>query len=167
MNTIGQRLRMIRKKESLHLKDVGVICGITDQTVSRYERDQRSPENEFLKRFVTHFKINTDWLLFGTRPIYKVSEKEKDVKKSFIELSETIQSQDVPGIDPQRIIDDIPEKLDFTLQKITDDIPENYLLLIKCMMKSPIIRKGILQYFYLFLKPMIDNHPGLSESDQD
>lgn len=150
--TIGQRLRMIRKKENLLLKEVGAICGITDQSLSRYERDQRTPENEFLKRFVTHFKLNTDWLLFGTPPIYKEAAQERDVKKSFIELSEKIKSKDVPGIDPQKII---------------DDIPGNYLLMIKYMMNYPIIRKGVFQFFYLILKPMIDNHPELSEPDQD
>jgi transcriptional regulator with XRE-family HTH domain len=149
--TVGQRLRMIRKKENLLLKEVGAICGITDQSLSRYERDQRTPENEFLKRFVTHFKLNTDWLLFGTPPIYKVADQERDVKKSFIELSEMIKSKDVPGIDPQKII---------------DDIPENYLLMIKYMMNYPIIRNGIFQFFYLLLKPMIDNHPELSEDQE-
>ena len=150
--TIGQRLRMIRKKENLLLKEVGAICGITDQSLSRYERDQRTPENEFLKQFVTHFKLNTDWLLFGTPPIYKVAAQERDVNKSFIELSEMIKSKDIPGIDPQKII---------------DDIPGNYLLMIKYMMKYPIIRNGIFQFFHLLLKPMIDKHPELSEPDQD
>jgi transcriptional regulator with XRE-family HTH domain len=152
MNTIGQRLKMIRKKENLRLREVGAICGITDQSLSRYERDQRSPENEFLKRFVTHFKINTDWLLFGTPPIYKVSEKEKNVKKSFIELSEAIKSKDVPGIVPKESI---------------DDLPENYIVLIEYMLKYPIIRKGVFHFFYLLLKPMIDKHPELLEPDQD
>jgi transcriptional regulator with XRE-family HTH domain len=148
--TIGQRLRMIRKKENLILKEVGAICGITDQSLSRYERDQRTPENEFLKRFVKHFNINTDWLLFGTPPIYKVAYQDRDVKKSFIELSEMIKSKDV-HID---------------VQKIIDDIPENYLLLIKYMLKYPIIRKGIFQFFYLLLKPMIDKNPELSEQGE-
>jgi len=67
-----------------------------------------------------------------------------------------ISSKDVPGIDR-------PDKLDVTLEKITDDIPENYLLMLKYMMKNPIIRKGIFQFFYLFLKPLIDKHPEFLE----
>jgi transcriptional regulator with XRE-family HTH domain len=158
--TVGERLKMIRKKENLLLKEAGDICGITAQTLSRYENNDRKPDYEFLGRFVKHFKISSDWLLFGEPPIYKAVDLDRNVIESFIELYGLINSKDIPNID-------IPEKLDFTLQKITDDIPENYLLLIKYMMKNPIIRKGILQYFYLFLKPLIDNHPGLSESDQD
>jgi transcriptional regulator with XRE-family HTH domain len=149
--TIGERLRMIRKKENLVLKEVGELCGITDQSLSRYERDKRYPENEFLKRFVTHFKLNTDWVLFGTLPIYKVDDKEKDAKKCFIEFSEMIKSKDVPGIDPQKVI---------------DDITENYLVLNKYMLNYPIIRKGIFQFFFFLLKPMIDNHPEISDDQE-
>jgi transcriptional regulator with XRE-family HTH domain len=146
--TIGERLKMIRKKENLVLKEVGEICGITDQSLSRYERDKRYPESEFLKRFVTHFKLNTDWLLFRILPIYKVDDKEKDVKKYFIEFSEMIKSKDVPGIDPQKVI---------------DDLPENYLVLNKYMLNYPIIRKGVFQFFFFLLKPIIDNHPEISD----
>jgi transcriptional regulator with XRE-family HTH domain len=157
--TIGERLRMIRKKEKLLLKQVGDICGITAQTLSRYEINERKPDYEFLGLFVKHFKISSDWLLFGESPIYRGGDLDRDVKESFIELSDLISSKDIPGMD-------IPEKLDFNLQKITDDIPENYLLLLKYMMKTPIIRKGIFQFFYLFLKPLIDKHPELLEEGE-
>jgi transcriptional regulator with XRE-family HTH domain len=149
--TIGERLKMIRKKENLLLKEVGEICGITDQSLSRYERDQRTPENEFIKRFVTHFKLNTDWLLFGTLPIYKVDDKEREAKKYFIEFSEMIKSKDIPGNDPQKAI---------------DDLPENYLVLLKYMLNYPIIRKGIFQFFFFLLKPMIDTHPEISDDQE-
>ena len=157
--TIGERLRMIRKKERLMLKEVGDICGITAQTLSRYEKDERKPDYEFLGRFLKHFKISSDWLLFGESPIFKGSELDKDIKESFIELSHLISSKDIPGID--RL-----EKFDLTLGKITDDVPENYLLMLKYMMKNPIIRKGIFQFFSLFLKPLFDEHPELLEQGQ-
>jgi transcriptional regulator with XRE-family HTH domain len=157
--TIGERLKMIRKKEGLMLKEVGDICGTTAQTLSRYEKNERKPDYEFLGHFVKHFKISSDWLLFGESPIYKGGELDKDVKASFIELSHLISSKDIPGIDR-------PEKFDVTLERITDDIPENYLLMLKYMMKNPIIRMGIFQFFYLFLKPLIDEHPELLEEGQ-
>ena len=157
--TIGERLRMIRKKEKLMLKELGDICGITAQTLSRYEKDERKPDYEFLGHFLKHFKISSDWLLFGESPIYKGGELDKEVKESFIELSHLISSKDIPGID--RL-----EKFDLTLEKITDDVPENYLLMLKYMMKNPIIRKGIFQFFYLFLKPLFDEHPELLEQGQ-
>ncbi|NIM16958.1 MAG: helix-turn-helix domain-containing protein [Candidatus Aminicenantes bacterium] len=157
--TIGERLRMIRKKENLLLKEAGSACGISAQTLSRYENNDRKPDYEFLGRFVKHFNVSTDWLLFGETPIYRAADLDRDVKESFIELSDLIRSKKIPDLN-------IPSKLDFT-KKISDDIPENYLLLIKYMLKYSLIRKGIFQFFYLLLKPLIDTHPKLSESDQN
>lgn len=156
--TIGERLRMIRKKKNLLLKQVGDMCGITAQTLSRYEHNERKPDYEFLGHFVKHFNISSDWLLFGESPIYKTAALDRDIKESFIELSQLISSKEIQGLDT-------PKKLGFTLQKITDDIPENYLLLLKYMMKNPIVRKGVFQLFYLFLKPLLDKHPELSEKE--
>ncbi len=157
--TIGERLRMIRKAKNLKLVEVGDIFDMTVQTISRYENNQRTPDNDFLEAFGKHFNLSGNWLLYGETPIYRKDAKDRDLKESFIELSHLIRSKDIPGIDS-------PIKIDFT-KKITDDIPENYLLLIKYMLRYPIIRKGIFQIFNLFLKPLIDKNPELSEPGQD
>lgn len=153
--TIGERLRMIRTKENLLLKEVGNLCGISEQTLSRYERGQRTPDNEFLKEFINHFKVSPDWLYLGQSPIYRDDQyKKREVKEAFIELSQLINAKELPGIT-------IPEKFDFSLQKVTDDNPDNYLLLLKYMLKYPLIRKGIFQFFLFILKPLIDKNPEL------
>ncbi|MGD2090028.1 MAG: helix-turn-helix transcriptional regulator [Candidatus Aminicenantes bacterium] len=148
--TIGARLKMIRKSKELKLIEVGKIFDITAQTLSRYENDQRTPDNDFLEAFGKYFNLSGNWLLYNEPPIYKTDIQDRDIKESFLELSNLISSKDVHDID-------IPTELDFS-QKITSDNPENYLLLIKYMLKYPIIRKGIFQFFYLLLKPLIDNH---------
>lgn len=157
--TIGARLKAIRKAEKLKLIEVGKLFDVTAQSLSRYENGVREPPNEFIEAFGKHFNLSGNWLLYNEPPIYRTEEQERGIKESFLELSNLISSKDVPGID-------LPVRSDLT-QKITDNIPENYLLLFKYMMKYPMIRKGILQFFYLLLKPMIDNHPELSEPDQD
>jgi len=155
---IGERLRMIRKKRNLLLKEAGAICGISAQTLSKYEKNDRKPDYEFLGRFVKNFNVSADWLLFGEPPIYKAADLDRDITESFIELSNLVSSKDIPGIDT-------PVKFDFT-QKIIDDIPENYIILIKYMLKYPMIRKGIFQFFYIFLKPLIDKDSEISETSQ-
>lgn len=148
--TIGERLKMIRTKENLLQKEVGTLCGVSMQTLSRYEKDARMPDNDFVKEFVKHFNVSTDWLLFGKSPIYTNDQtRDRDVKESFIELSHLINTKEFPGLD-------IPEKFDFNVQKITDDIPDNYLLLLKYMQKYPLIRRAIFQFFLFILKPQID-----------
>ncbi len=150
--TIGARLKAIRKAEKLKLIEVGKLFDITAQTLSRYENNQRTPDNDFLEAFGKHFNLSGNWLLYNEPPIYRTDEKERDIKESFLELSNLINYKDVINID--------------MTEKITDNTPENFLLLIKYMLQYPIIRKGIFQFFYLLLKPMIDNHPELSEQDE-
>jgi len=150
--TIGARLKAIRKAEKLKLIEVGKLFDITAQTLSRYENNQRTPDNDFLEAFGKHFNLSGNWLLYNESPIYRTDEKERDIKESFLELSNLINYKDVIDID--------------MTEKITDNTPENFLLLIKYMLQYPIIRKGIFQFFYLLLKPMIDNHPELSEQDE-
>jgi transcriptional regulator with XRE-family HTH domain len=150
--TIGARLKAIRKAEKLKLIEVGKLFDITAQTLSRYENNQRTPDNDFLEAFGKHFNLSGNWLLYNEPPIYRTDEKERDIKESFLELSNLINYKDVIDID--------------MTEKITDNTPENFLLLIKYMLQYPIIRKGIFQFFYLLLKPMIDNHPELSEQDE-
>ena len=154
--TIGARLKAIRKAKKLKLIEVGKLFDITAQTLSRYENNQRTPDNDFLEVFGKHFNLSGNWLLYNEPPIYRTDEKERDIKESFLELSNLISSKDLHDID-------IPAEFDFS-KKITGDIPENYLLLIKYMLKYPIIRKGIFQFFYLLLKPLIEKNPELIDN---
>jgi transcriptional regulator with XRE-family HTH domain len=157
--TIGARLKLIRKKNKLKLQEAGEIFDITAQTLSRYENGQRTPDNDFLEAFGRNFKLSGDWLLYGEPPIYRAADLDRDVKESFLELSHLIHSKEAPGID-------IPKKLDITLQQLSDDIPENFLLLLKYMLKYPRVRQSIFQFFYLFQKPLIDEHPEIFEKVQ-
>jgi transcriptional regulator with XRE-family HTH domain len=139
--TIGARLKLIRKKNNLKLKEAGEIFDITAQTLSRYENGQRTPDNDFLETFGKYFKLSGDWLLYGEPPIYRAADLDRDIKESFLELSHLINSKEAPGI----------------------DIPENFLLLLKYMLKYPRVRQSIFQFFYLFQKPLIDEHPEFLE----
>lgn len=151
---IGARLKMIRKTNNLKLQQVGDIFDVTAQTLSRYENGVRTPDNDFLEAFGKHFKLSGNWLLYGESPIYKGDVQEKDVKELLLELFHLLESKEVKDID----ID-----TDFNLIKATDDIPENFLLMLKYMKKYDIIRKGILQFFYFFQKPLIDKYPQIFE----
>jgi transcriptional regulator with XRE-family HTH domain len=154
--TLGERLKMIRQKNKLKLKEAGALFDMTAQTLSRYENNERTPDNDFLREFGKHFRLSGDWLLYGEPPIYRGADMDRDEKESFLELAHLINDRGIPGTE-------IPVKFDFTMQKLSEDIPENYLFLLRCMMKNPVIRKGIFQFFYLFLKPLFDTHPELSE----
>jgi transcriptional regulator with XRE-family HTH domain len=144
--TIGARLKLIRTKSKMSLEKLGEIFDLTSQTLSRYENGKRTPDNDFLEAFGKHFKISGDWLLYGEPPIYRASGIERDVKESFIELTQMINERDF----------DIPERSENDLEKVSENSPENFILLLKYMLKYPEVCKNILQFFFLFQKPAAD-----------
>jgi transcriptional regulator with XRE-family HTH domain len=63
--TVGDRLRIIRKFLDLNQEAVSQKMQITNQTLSRYEKSVRFPDSVFLQRFGLLFNVNANWLLYG------------------------------------------------------------------------------------------------------
>ena len=63
MNTLGERIRILRGSISQSL--FSQKFGITQNTLSRYERDQRTPDAQFLADICTKMDVSADWLLTG------------------------------------------------------------------------------------------------------
>ncbi|MFC2155805.1 helix-turn-helix domain-containing protein, partial [Acidobacteriota bacterium] len=63
--TVGERLRIIRKFFDLNQEAVSQKMQITNQTLSRYEKNVRFPDSLFLQKFGTIFNVNGNWLLYG------------------------------------------------------------------------------------------------------
>lgn len=57
------RLRELRKREDLSMKELGRIFGIAESTVSMYENGRRQPDTETLKKFADYFNVSLDYLL--------------------------------------------------------------------------------------------------------
>jgi transcriptional regulator with XRE-family HTH domain len=147
--TIGDRLKLVRKKSKLNLEQTAAIFDITAQTLSRYENGKRTPDNDFLESFGKHFNLSGDWLLYGEPPIFKAEDLNKDIQGVFYELSSLIRTGSVKGVE-------IPEVLKDSIDKMILDCPENYITLLHYMLKDPVVRKNIFQFFYLFQKPDSD-----------
>ncbi|MCK5056552.1 MAG: helix-turn-helix transcriptional regulator [Candidatus Aminicenantes bacterium] len=63
--TLGDRLRIIRKFLGLNQEVISQKLQITNQTLSRYEKNVRFPDSLFLRRFGILFNVNANWLLYG------------------------------------------------------------------------------------------------------
>lgn len=147
--TIGDRLKLIRTEAKLSLEKTGAFFDITAQTLSRYENGLRTPDNDFLRDFGKHFKLSGDWLLYGEPPIRRTTNLDKSIKESFFELTHLINAKKAPDVP-------IPDTLGDYLGKITEDNPDNFILMFEYMLKYAPVRKNMLQFFFLFQKPMID-----------
>jgi len=66
MDTIGQRIKTLRKKSKLTQEQFGSIFGIVKSTVSMYENDNSTPDTEMLKKLSKFFNVSIDYLLGQT-----------------------------------------------------------------------------------------------------
>lgn len=146
--SIGARLKLIRKKHKQSLDETATIFDITKQTLSRYENEKRTPDNEFLESFGRQFSLSGDWLLYGKPPIFQQEVAKTDVNGIFLELAAELTRISNRKTTELKMID-IP-------QETLSNTPENYVLMLEYMLKYESVRRDILKFFYLFQKPEAD-----------
>lgn len=57
------RLRDVRKKAGLTMRELGQVIGVAESTISQYETGKRQPDYETLLKLGEFFSVSTDYLL--------------------------------------------------------------------------------------------------------
>lgn len=78
MNVLAKRLKQARNKAGYTQIDAAKKLGISNGTLSGYERNYRDPDTNVLNDMSTLYEVSTDWLLGKTDQ----SHITKDNKKS-------------------------------------------------------------------------------------
>ena len=81
METIGDRLKKLRKENKLTQKDMAEKLGIHPNTISMYEKGNRNIPSTMIKKISDTFNVSTDYLLRG---------EEKNEKQEFSSLDESL-----------------------------------------------------------------------------
>ena len=63
METFGTRLRKLRTREGLTQKQLGEKFGISESAVGMYERDQREPSLDLVRKFADYFQVSMDYIM--------------------------------------------------------------------------------------------------------
>ena len=101
--TFGKRLRQIRKERKMTQEEFAKMLGTSKQILSRYEREDRSPRIEVVRKYAEALKVSADYLL-GDEEAEAVSvmfwtqKKEKPFYKIFIEVTVDQMGLDLPGV---------------------------------------------------------------------
>lgn len=61
--TLGDRLRRLREKKEWTQKYAATVFGITSGALSNYERGERTPDAEMLKRIAEVYDVSIDYLI--------------------------------------------------------------------------------------------------------
>ena len=77
METIGTRIKEIRKGAGLTLEKFGAKIGITAASLSTIENGKSNPSVQTVLMICREFNVNEDWLRDGTgEPFMKLSREE-------------------------------------------------------------------------------------------
>ncbi len=85
---IGERIAELMNKEGLTQKELAIMAGVTESTLSRYLNDERQPKAEILANIATALNTTSDYLINGKtdKPDYAeiyrfVARGAKDMSK--------------------------------------------------------------------------------------
>ena len=82
ITTIGEKLRTLREKAALSLREVASAIGIDTSLLGKIERNERQPTKEQLKQIATFFKVDEKLLIkemLSDQFAYKIIEEEADL----------------------------------------------------------------------------------------
>lgn len=84
------RLRELRKKAGLTMKEVGVAVGSAESTMSLYETGKRQPDFCTMKRIADYFGVTVDYLMGSEvdEILEKRSSEEQTLLRGYRNLSE-------------------------------------------------------------------------------
>lgn len=82
ISTIGEKLRELREKADLSLREVANDIGIDTSLLGKIERNERQPTKEQLKHISAFFKVDEKQLIkemLSDQFAYKIIEEEADI----------------------------------------------------------------------------------------
>jgi transcriptional regulator with XRE-family HTH domain len=87
IDTIGSRIRRVRKENKLSQKAFGKICGVSQLTLLRYETNYRGPDMKFLLKMSENFNVNVNWVLRNIGEAY-FSDSPKETARTYIDIND-------------------------------------------------------------------------------
>jgi len=62
-NDFGKKLKMLRGIQGETQKNLADKCGVAHTTLSKYEKNERRPDSDFLTKLRKTTNVNLNWLL--------------------------------------------------------------------------------------------------------
>lgn len=76
MAEFGDRLKALRQRNKLGQKEVGAILGVSDSSIRKYEKGERTPTPEAIKKLSDYFGVSADYIL-GNEPSFEVMAADR------------------------------------------------------------------------------------------
>lgn len=79
MNTIGDRIKQIRKDSGLTQQKFADRIGAKQNTVAQYEIGRNAPIDPVITAICKEFNVQEDWLRHGLEPMRAAKSKEEEI----------------------------------------------------------------------------------------
>ena len=147
-NSIGNRLKNLRTSKGLTVSEMAKIIGVSRISVGNWERDDKHPRINHLKKYANYFNVSIDWVIYGDFTDYTrrlmieamdtetPDQYEKDFKRAVAVIKDMELMKDTPE-NNLKIISNIANKININeiksytgydkeliLQYVTDLIQE-------------------------------------------
>jgi len=83
ITTFGERIRQLRENEKLPQRKVAALLDIDTSLLAKYERNERQPSKELIKKIADIFKADSEELIaeaFSDKLAYQILEQDADSK---------------------------------------------------------------------------------------
>ena len=92
MSTIGKRIHSLRTSEKLTQDEFGLIFGVVKSTVSLYEHDKSTPNDELKIQMCKYFNVSMDFLVGLTDKKNETTQNEQSLTPKQEELLKTFET---------------------------------------------------------------------------
>lgn len=107
--TVHERIRQVRKENTLTMEDFGRRIGIKKASVSTMESGKSNPSDQTLRSICREFGISESWLRDGTGSMYEdveksarlmewavdvMKERDDSIKKRFVSMLVNLNESD-------------------------------------------------------------------------
>lgn len=89
MNTTANRIKKLRKKAGLNQSQLAQQTGISEQSISKYERGKRNPKIENLEALANFFKVPVSYLR-GETAVNRLKELRQENNLTLRQLGEKL-----------------------------------------------------------------------------
>ena len=143
--TLGERIRLVRGEHPQ--REFAKMVEVSQSSYSVYEQGQRAPDALTLRRICEATKVNPEWLLMGTGPMYKDGlsvpndrRVGREPEKAIIQHTENINSEKMKTTDMSVVLELQREFLELT-RRCLRDAEEKAALMVRAERDAARIRE--------------------------
>lgn len=108
LETMGQRIRSLRKSKKLTQAQLAKIAGVSSPAVTEWEKDGYAPKSESLEAMANYFGVTTSYLIRGTSESENQTSQQSGFK--LLDLEAFKRQYNIPDSEDAVLFSKIKEK---------------------------------------------------------